>query len=149
VARRFDYLLEEVQVLKESLRATVGVTRIRFTPEQRRRLAHKDKQLTPEERRVCCQIVRPETILAWFRQLAAQKYDGSKNHKPGQPRKAVDIRRLVLKLASDNRGWGYTKIRDALRGSRSRSAARRWPTSGRKPGSSGLPNAVANGPGST
>jgi putative transposase len=70
----------------------------------------------PEERRACCQIVCPETILAWFRQLAAQKYDGSKTRKPGRPRKATDIRMLVLKLASENPGWGYTKIRDALRG---------------------------------
>jgi putative transposase len=116
MARRVDYLLEEVRVLKESLRATTGTTRIRFSPEQRRRLARKGKLLTPEERRACCQIVRPVTILAWFRQLAAQKYDGSKNRQPGRPRKAVDIRRLVLKLASDNPGWGYTKIRDALRG---------------------------------
>lgn len=60
--------------------------------------------------------MRPETILAWFRKLAAQKYDGSKSRKPGRPRKAVDVRRLVVKLASDNPGWGYTKIRDALRG---------------------------------
>jgi putative transposase len=116
MACRVDYLLEEVRVLKESLRAATGTTRIRFSPEQRRRLARKGKLLTPEERRSCCQIVRPETILAWFRQLGAQRYDGSKNRKPGRPRKAVDIRRLVLKLASDNPGWGYTKIRDALRG---------------------------------
>jgi hypothetical protein len=111
MARRVDYLLEEVRVLKESLRAATGTTRIRFSPEQRQRLARKGKLLTPEERRSCCQIVRPETILAWFRQLAAQKYDGSKNRKPGRPRKAVDIRRLVLRLASDNPGWGYTKSR--------------------------------------
>jgi hypothetical protein len=40
---------------------------------QRRRLALKGKELTAEERRVCCQIVRTETILAWFRQLASQE----------------------------------------------------------------------------
>jgi putative transposase len=60
--------------------------------------------------------VRPETILAWFRQLAAQSYDSSKARNAGRPRKAADIRALVLKLARDNPGWGYTKIRDALRG---------------------------------
>jgi len=116
MARRIDYLLEEVRVLKESLRTATGTARIRFTPEQRRRLARKGKVLTPEERRACCQIVRPETILAWFRQLAAQKYNGSRNRKPGRPRKARDVRNFVLKLASENPGWGYTKIRDALRG---------------------------------
>jgi hypothetical protein len=34
----------------------------------------------------------------------------------GRPRKASDIRQLALDMARDNPGWGYTKIRDALRG---------------------------------
>ena len=72
--------------------------------------------LTPEERSACCQIVRRATILAWFRQLAARKYDSSKVRRQGRPRKAADIRELVVSLAQQNPGWGYTKIRDALRG---------------------------------
>jgi transposase len=85
--------------------------------EQRRRLALKGKAPSPEERDACCQIVRPAKILAWFRQLATQKYDGSKQRsKLGRPRKANDVRQLVLKFAAENIGWGYTKIPDALRG---------------------------------
>jgi putative transposase len=116
MARRVDYLREEVLVLKEALVAATGKTRIDLSAEQRRRLALKGKELTAEERRACCQIVRPQTILAWFRQLAAQKYDSSKARQVGRPRKAADIRKLVLELARDNPGWGYTRIRDALRG---------------------------------
>jgi putative transposase len=116
MARRIDYLLEEVRVLREALVTATGKTRIDFTSEQRRRLAIKGKALTAEERRACCQIVRSETILAWFRQLAARKYDSSEARKVGRPRKATDIRTLVIELARDNPGWGYTKIRDALRG---------------------------------
>jgi len=116
MARRVDYLQEEVRVLKEALVAATGKKRINFTAEQRRRLALKGKALTAEERRACCQIVRPATILAWFRQLAAQKYDSSKRRKPGRPRKAADILKLVVSLARENPAWGYTKIRDALRG---------------------------------
>jgi hypothetical protein len=56
---------------------------------QRRRLALKGKKPTAEERTACCQIVRPETILAWFRRLAALKYDSSKARKAGRPRKSV------------------------------------------------------------
>ena len=115
MARRVDYLHEEVRVLKEALAAATGKSRIDFTAEQRRRLALKGKQLTVEERRACCQMVRPETILAWFRQLAADKYDSSKTRKVGRPRKPSDIRQLVLGMACDNPGWGYTRIRDALR----------------------------------
>jgi putative transposase len=116
MVRRLDYLQEEVRVLKEALAAATGKTRIDFSAEQRRRLALKGKKLTAAERRACCQIVSPATILAWFRQLAAQKYDSSKARKAGRPRKPADVRSLVLELARNNPGWGYTKIRDALRG---------------------------------
>ena len=116
MARRLDYLQEENRVLRETLRSATGKTRIALTNEQRRRLATKGKSLTPAEREECCQIVRPSTILAWFRQLVARKYDGSRVRRPGRPRKVNEIRELVVRLATENAGWGYTKIRDALRG---------------------------------
>jgi putative transposase len=117
MARRIDYLLEEVRVLKEVYTETTGRKRIPFTDAQRLRLAIKGKALTPDERKGCCQIVRPGTILAWFRQLATKKYDSStQRKKPGKARKPDEIRKLVIRLARKNLGWGYTKIRDALRG---------------------------------
>jgi len=60
-----EYLQEEVRVLKELLAAETGRTRMAFTPDQRRRLAVKGKALKPEDRRACCEIVRPETILSF------------------------------------------------------------------------------------
>jgi transposase InsO family protein len=58
----------------------------------------------------------PATILAWFRKLVAQKCDGSDKRGPGRPRTAADKRKLVIEIAQANPSWGYTKIRDALRG---------------------------------
>ena len=112
--RKLAYALEEVRILKEILRAATGKDRISFTPDQRRRLALAGIELTPKERRECCQIIKPGTILTWFRGLAARKYDSSQR-KTGRPRKARDIRKLVVKMALENLNWGYTKIRDALR----------------------------------
>ncbi len=83
-----DYLREENRVLREQL----GDRRLRFTDDQRRRLAAKAKGLG---RRVLLElntIVTPETLLAWHRRLIAQKYDGSKKRGPGRPRKAEEIR---------------------------------------------------------
>jgi putative transposase len=111
--RKLDYTQAEVRVLKESLAAITGSGRISFTADQRRRLAVVGRALSPEERKKCCQIVKPGTILGWFRQLGKQKYDSSKS-KVGRPRKN-DIRKLVVDMALANLGWGYTKIRDALR----------------------------------
>jgi len=100
MARRIEFLLEEVRVLREVYTESTGRKRIPFTDDQRRRLAIKGKALTPEEREGCCQIVRPSTILAWFRQLAAQKYDSStQRRKSGRPRKHNRIRELVIRLA--------------------------------------------------
>ncbi len=114
--RKLDYTQEDARVLKGILAALIGSGRISFTADQRRRLAIAAKALSPspEERKKCCQIVKPGTILGWFRQMAARKYDSSKA-KVGRPRKKKDIRKLVIEMALANLGWGYTKIRDALR----------------------------------
>lgn len=113
--RKLDYSQEEIRVLKEIVLATTGSRRITFTADQRRRLALAGKELSPEERRKYCQVVKPATILAWFRELGARKYDSSAVRKLGRPRKAREIRQLVIEMARANLGWGYTKIRDALR----------------------------------
>jgi hypothetical protein len=56
MARRLDYLQEEVRVLKEALAAATGKTRIDLSAAQRHRLAVKGKALTPAERRACCLV---------------------------------------------------------------------------------------------
>ena len=70
--------------------------------------------MSSEGLRKYCQIVKPATLLAWFRELGARKYDSSRR-KVGRPRQARDIRKLVVEMALANLGWGYTKIRGALR----------------------------------
>ncbi len=105
---------EERRILWEEVEALTGGKKISFTAQQRRRLAEAGKLLTPEERRRCCQLVKPATILAWFRQLAARKYDSSEARR-GRPPKPKDVRKLVVEMATANPGWGYTKIRDAMR----------------------------------
>jgi putative transposase len=112
--RKLDYLEEERRILREQLDTVIGGKKLSFMADQRRRLAVAGKLLTPDERRMCCQLVKPATILAWFRQLAARKYDSS-DARRGRPPKSNDVRKLVIKLATENCRWGYTKIRDALR----------------------------------
>src|SRR5664279_1406880 len=61
--RKLDYAQEEVRVLKEILCTATGKERISFTADQRRRLALAGINLRPEERRKCCHIIKPGTIL--------------------------------------------------------------------------------------
>jgi len=105
-----DYLREKNRVLREQL----GGKRPNFTDDQRRRLAAKAKRLG---RRVLVElgtIVTPETLLAWRRRLIAQKYDSRKKRGAGRPRTAQEIETLVVRLANENRTWGYRRIQGVL-----------------------------------
>ena len=77
-----DYLVEENRILKEKL----GEQRIRLIDAQRRRLAIKGRMVQKELSKVAG-IVSPDTILRWYRQLIARKYDGSAKRRMGRPRK--------------------------------------------------------------
>jgi transposase InsO family protein len=105
-----DYLREENRVLREQL----GGRRLRLSDDQRRRLAAKAKTLGRRLLREIATIVTPETLLAWHRKLIAQKYDGSGNRGPGRPRTRDKMEDLVVRLATENRAWGYTRIQGAL-----------------------------------
>ena len=60
-------------------------------------------------------MAKPDTILAWYRRLIAQKFDGSKYRSyPGRPPVKKDIVRLIVKMARENSDWGYDRIVGAL-----------------------------------
>ncbi len=101
-----EYLKEENRVLREQ----VGRRRLRFTDDQRRRLAAKGKALGRRVLRELGTIVTPDTILRWYRRLVARKYDGSGKRRPGRPRVMDAIRALTARMALENERWGYTRI---------------------------------------
>ena len=105
-----DYLQEENRVLREQL----GSRRLRFTDDQRRRLAAKARTLGRRLLWEMATIVTPDTLLAWHRALIAKQYDGSTRRGPGRPAVMAEIRALVVQMATDNREWGYTRIQGAL-----------------------------------
>src|SRR5258706_16087960 len=60
-------------------------------------------------------VAKPDTILAWYRRLIAQKFDGSKRRSyPGRPRIDATIEALIVRMARENTGWGYDRIVGAL-----------------------------------
>src|SRR3954463_6940471 len=105
-----EYLREENRVLREQL----GNRRLHFNDDQRRRLAVRAKGLGRRLLVEVTTLVTPDTLLAWHRKLIAQKYDGSAQRGPGRPRIASAIEALVVRLAEENRDWGYRRIQGAL-----------------------------------
>ena len=57
----------------------------------------------------------PDTILRWYRELIAKKYDGSSRRQGGRRCAPASLHRLVVRFATENPTWGYTRIRGALR----------------------------------
>src|SRR3954453_8166090 len=108
--KMIEYLREENRVLREQL----GDRRVRFNDDQRRRLATKAKGLGRRRLAEVVTLVTPDTLLAWHRKLIAQKYDGSERRGPGRPRTRPELEALVVRMAEENRGWGYRRIQGAL-----------------------------------
>ena len=105
-----EYLVEENRVLREQ----IGDRRLRLTDRQRRRLAAKGKRLGRAVLRQVASIVTPDTILRWHRRLIAAKWThpGAGTGRPGVMK---EIRRLIVRMASENTSWGYCRIQGALR----------------------------------
>ncbi len=104
-----DYLIEENRVLKEQLETQ----RLRFTDEQRIRMAVKAKVLGRRSLDELETRVTPDTLLAWHRKLIAQKWSCARKG-PGRPRVAQEITELVLRMARENTSCGYDRIQGAL-----------------------------------
>ena len=59
-------------------------------------------------------IVTPDTILRWHRELVARKWTYAAR-RAGRPGVLAEIRRLVVRMATENPTWGYTRIQGALK----------------------------------
>jgi transposase InsO family protein len=105
-----EYLTEENRVL----RAQLGERRLRFNDDQRRRLAVCAKGVGRKLLTEIATVVTPATLLAWHRKLIAQKYDGTVGRKPGRPVTKSELAALVVRMAQENRAWGYRRIQGAL-----------------------------------
>jgi len=114
VNRHQQAVIEYLQAENQSLREQLGKKRIRWTDVKRRRLAAKAKAVGRSALAALGTIVTPDTLLRWYRNLVAAKYDGSKKRGPGRPRTKQDITEIIVQLARENPTWGYTRLRGAL-----------------------------------
>jgi transposase InsO family protein len=105
-----DYLVEENRVLHEQLDGR----RVRLNDDQRRRLAARGQRLGRPLLRQVATIVTPDTILRWHRRLIAQKWTFT-SRRQGRPGIMREVSALIGRMATENPGWGYSRIQGALR----------------------------------
>jgi putative transposase len=98
------------------LRTRLGPRRLRFTHAERRLLAEKGKPLGRRLLAEVASLATPETILRWYRESVAAKYDGSRSRSAvGRlPARGEKVKHL-LTMARENPPWGYTRLRGALK----------------------------------
>ena len=107
---RNEYLVAENQILRAKL-----PERLRLTDPERITLAEIGKRLGRKALREIACVARADTIMAWYRKLIAQKFDGSKRRQyPGRPPISSEVEALVVRMARENSGWGYDRIVGAL-----------------------------------
>jgi len=89
------------------------ISRVRYQPAGRLWLAALSR-LIPRQRWAEVFAVTPATLLAWHRRLVTRKRDYTNRRRPGRPSTAAAIRKLVIRMATDNPAWGHRRVQGEL-----------------------------------
>jgi transposase InsO family protein len=106
---RNEYLAAENRILRGQLKR-----RLKLSDAERAKLGEIGRRLGRKALGEVANAALPDTILAWYRRLVARKFDGSKHRSPGRPRVDKTIEGLIVRMAEENRSWGYDRIVGAL-----------------------------------
>jgi len=107
---RNAYLAVENRILRHQLPG-----RVSLTDAERTTLAVLGQQLGKKALEEIATVAKPETILTWHRKLVAQPCDNTQPHPSiGRPHIDKELEDLVVRMARENRSWGYDRIVGAL-----------------------------------
>jgi putative transposase len=107
---RNEYLVTENRILRNQIQG-----RLRLRDGERKALAVIGQKLGKQALKEVATIVTPDTILRWHRKCVARKFDGSKQRNaPGRPTIDPKVEALIVRMAQENRSWGYDRIVGAL-----------------------------------
>ena len=107
---RNEYLVTENRILRNQIKG-----RVQLSDGERKSLAAIGQKLGKQALEAVATIVKPDTIVSWNRRFVAQKFDGSQQRKtPGRPPIDQELDALVVRMAQENRSWGYDRIVGAL-----------------------------------
>src|SRR6202030_563731 len=103
---RNEYLAAENRILRGQLKG-----RLKLSDAERARLGEIGHRLGRKALGGVATAAPPDTILAWYRRLVARKFDGSRARRtPGRPRIDGEVEELIVRMAKENRSWGYDRI---------------------------------------
>jgi putative transposase len=107
---RNEYLVAENRILRAQLKE-----RLRLSDAERATLGEIGHRLGRKALEDVANAARPDTILSWYRNLVAHKFDGSKARRSrGRPQLDPETEQLIIRMARENLDWGYDRIVGAL-----------------------------------
>jgi putative transposase len=107
---RNEYLGAENRILRGQIKG-----RLLLSEGEKATLAEIAQRLGRKALEELAAVAKPDTLLAWYRKLIANKFDGSKfRQRVGRPRIDEEAERFVVQMAKENPGWGYDRIVGAL-----------------------------------
>jgi putative transposase len=89
------------------------VVRVHYTHADRVWLAALSR-FVRRRRWVAVFSVAPATILAWHRRLVSRKWDYTARRRPGRPPTATAVKKLVIRMATENPTWGHRRVQGEL-----------------------------------
>ena len=107
---RNEYLAAENRILRAQLNGC-----LRLSDAERATLGEIGFRLGRKALSEVATVAQPDTILAWHRRLIARKFEGSRARRDrGRPRIDREVEGLIIRMAEENRSWGYDRIVGAL-----------------------------------
>jgi hypothetical protein len=107
---RNEYLAAENRVLRAQIKG-----RLLLSDTEKATVAEIAQRLGRKALEELAAVAKPDTLLAWYRKLIANKFDGSRfRQRVGRPRIGEEAARLVVQMAKENPSWGYDRIVGAL-----------------------------------
>jgi hypothetical protein len=108
--RRNAYLTAENRILRNHING-----RVQLTDAERKTLAEMGQKLGKKALEEIATVAKPDTILAWHRTLVVQQSDTSQPRKAlGRPHINQELEALVVRMAQENRSWGYDRMVGAV-----------------------------------
>jgi putative transposase len=107
---RNEYLAAENRILRAKIKG-----RLLLADSEKATLSEIAHRLGRKALTDVAAAAKPDTLLRWYRELIAKKFDGSRLRKSvGRAPIGEEIEGLVLRMARKNPSWGYDRIVGAM-----------------------------------
>ena len=111
-----EFKEEELRIYRKKYTEETGKKQPDLTDDERRSMGRKAASLNTHILSIVGGTWSPQTVLGWYKTLIADKYNSVKPGQKKRGRKLIpkDVEKLIVRLARENRTWGYKRIQQTV-----------------------------------